>query len=348
MSGTKKMSKNNNILITGGLGFIGSNIAKILIKKKIASKCILLDSFSGYIDPLRGNFSDFRKHRFSSLIDLKEYKKSKTKNIVVERGDCNDFKLIYKILNKYKPKIIFHTAGLPLCKITNSSANEFRKGSVDTTTNILECVNFFQKNTKFKLNRFLYISSSMVYGDFKKNKVTEQEQLNPKELYGTMKLAGETVTKGACVYYNIPYTIIRPSAVYGPTDMNQRVTQYFIEKALAGDKLEVHGKKEKLDFTFVDDLAEGCILAARSKNGVNNIFNITYGKARTLQQYIKILSNYFKNLKYNFLERDKLRPRRGTLSIAKARSLLKYKPKYDLEKGTKKYVEYIKLKKKNS
>ena len=103
---------------------------------------------------------------------------------------------------------------------------------------------------------------------------SENDQLNPKELYGTMKLAGEITTKGLCTFYNIPYTIIRPSAVYGPTDMNQRVTQYFIEKALAGDKLSIHGKNEKLDFTFVEDLAEGCILAARSKKGINQIFNM--------------------------------------------------------------------------
>jgi len=345
MNGTKKMSKSSNVLITGGMGFIGSNIAKILIKKKIASKCILLDSFSVYVDPLRGNYNELRKDRFVNLIEMKEYKASKTKNIVIERGDANDFKLIYKILNKYKPKIIFHTAGIPIARVTNPNANEFKRGSVDTTTNILECVNFFQNNTKFKLNRFLYISSSMVYGDFKKNKVSEKDKLNPKELYGTMKLAGEIVTQGLGTSYNIPYSIIRPSAVYGPTDMNFRVTQYFIEKALLGEKLVIHGKEEKLDFTFVEDLAEGCILAARSKKGINNVFNITYGKAQTIHKYVKILSKYIKNIKFVFKKRDKSRPKRGTLSIAKARSLLNYKPKYSLEKGTKIYLDFVKTKK---
>ena len=348
MNGTKKMSKNNIVLITGGLGFIGSNIAKILIKKKIASKCILLDAFSVYIDPIRSNYRDLRRYRFSTMIDNKEYKASKTKNIIVERGDCEDYKIIYKILDKYKPKIIFHTAGVPVARVNNPTASEFRKGSVDTTTNILECVDFFQKNTSFKLDRFLYISSSMVYGDFAKDKVSEKDKLNPKELYGTMKLAGEITTKGLCAYYNIPYTIIRPSAVYGPTDMNLRVTQYFIEKALMGEKLVIHGKEEKLDFTFVEDLVEGCILAARSKNGINNIFNITYGKARTLYEYVKVLSKYFKNLKYSFKKRDKLRPKRGTLSIAKAKLLLNYKPRYNLEEGTKKYMEFFKSYKKET
>lgn len=332
MNGTKKMSKSSNVLITGGMGFIGSNIAKILIKKKIASKCILLDSFSGFIDPLRDSFNDLRKYRFKSR-----------KNIIFERGDANDFKVIYKILGKYRPTIIFHTAAVPVSRIKNPSAVEFRRGSVDTTTNIFECMNFFQNNTKFKFKRFLYISSSMVYGDFKKNIASEEDQLHPKEMYGTMKLAGEIITRGLGIAYNIPYTIIRPSAVYGPTDMNERVTQYFIEKAFRGEKLLIHGKNEKLDFTFVEDLAEGCILAATSNKGINNTFNITYGKAQTIYKYVKILSKYFKNLKFSLKKRDKLRPKRGTLSIAKAKSLLNYKPKYNLEKGTKKYIEFVKL-----
>ena len=325
------MSKNNKVLITGGLGFIGSHLAKIIIKKKIASKCILLDSFTGFINPLKDTFIDFRKHRFPS-----------SKNIIIERGDAGDFRLVYKILDKYKPTIIFHASAVPIAKLDNISANECRRGSVDTTTNILECVNFFQTKSKFKLNRFLYFSSSMVYGDFKKNKVSEKDKLNPKEIYGTMKLAGEIVTKGLCNFYKIPYTIIRPSAVYGPTDMNQRVTQIFLEKALKGENLKIQGKNEKLDFTFVEDLAEGCVLAAKSKRAENNIFNITFGKAQTLHKYVKILSKYFKNLNFSFEDRDQLRPRRGTLSIKKAKLLLKYKPKYNLEKGMKKYIEFTK------
>ena len=181
----------------------------------------------------------------------------------------------------------------------------------------------------------------MVYGDFKKNTVTEDDNLNPKEVYGTMKLAGEIVTKGLCKFYNIPYTIIRPSAVYGPTDMNNRVSQIFIEKALRGQKINIQGKNEKLDFTFVEDLANGCILAATRKGGQNSIFNITYGKGESLYKFVKILSRYVKNLKFKIKKRDSFRPKRGTLSINKARRLLNYKPHYNLERGIKKYIEFI-------
>ena len=317
-------------LVTGGLGFIGSNLVKILLKRKIVSRCIILDSFTGFINPLKDNFSDLRKYRFKEK-----------KNIIIERGDAKDFRLIYKILNLYKPRLIFHTAAIPLSKIENLNANESKMGSVDTTTNILECINFFQNKKKYIINRFVYFSSSMVYGDFKKNKVSELDKLSPKEIYGSMKLAGEIVTKGLGKYYNIPFTIVRPSAVYGPTDMNNRVSQIFIEKAQKGQTIKIQGKDEKLDFTFVEDLANGCILAATKKNGKNETFNITYGKAETLFKFVKILSKHFKKLKYKIDKRDSFRPKRGTLSINKAKKLLNYKPVYNLERGIKKYLDFI-------
>ena len=323
-------------LVTGGLGFIGSNLVKILLKRKIVSRCIILDSFTGFINPLKENFSDLRKYRFQEK-----------KNIVIERGDAKDFRLIYKILNLYKPKLVFHTAAIPLSKIENLNANESKLGSVDTTTNILECINFFQNKKKYKISRFVYISSSMVYGDFKKNKVSEIDKLSPKEIYGTMKLGGEIVTKGLCKFYNIPFTIIRPSAVYGPTDMNNRVSQIFIEKAQKGQTIKIQGKDEKLDFTFVEDLANGCILAATKKNGVNETFNITYGKAETLYKFVKVLSKHFRKLKYKIEKRDSFRPKRGTLSTNKAKKLLNYTPTYNLEKGIKKYIDFIKFFNKN-
>tara|TARA_B110000967_G_C18805939_1_gene521050 strand:+ start:113 stop:1096 length:984 start_codon:yes stop_codon:yes gene_type:complete len=319
-------------LVTGGLGFIGSNIVKKLISKKIINKCIILDSYNGYVNPVKDNFTDFRKLRFENF-----------KKIIIERGDAKDFRLTYKIIEKYKPELIFHTAAVPLAKIENLNAKEAKEGSADTTTNILETVNFY-KNThkKYNLKRFVYFSSSMVYGDFKGDKAYENDVLSPKEIYGTMKLSGEIITKGLCSFFKIPYTIVRPSAVYGPTDMNNRVTQIFINKAFKNEVINIEGKNDKLDFTFVDDLVEGCIKAAISKKGINQIFNITCGKGETLYNFVMILKKHFKTLKYKLSNRDAFRPIRGTLSITKAKKLINYSPKYNLERGIDKYVKFLK------
>jgi len=320
-------------LITGGLGFIGSELAKSLLKKKIVNKCIILDNFGSFISPLKSNFKDYRQQRLENV-----------KNIIIERGDANNQQITLKLLQKYKPKFIYHTAALPLAKIENLNAKEASIGSVDATRNILESLVFVKNNRRnYNFKRFVYFSSSMIYGDFKTKIVNETSSANPKEIYGTMKLAGEVITKGLSNYYNIPYTIIRPSAVYGPKDMNQRVSQIFINKAINGSNINVHGKTERLDFTYIDDLVNGVILASTRKNGINNTFNITNGKGRSLFEFVSILKKHFPKIKFTIKNRDKFRPKRGTLSIKKATKLIGYKPKTTLEKGIYKYLKFLKV-----
>ena len=179
----------------------------------------------------------------------------------------------------------------------------------------------------------------MVYGDWEKSEADEEHPLNPKDIYGTMKLAGEIVTRGLSECYQIRSTIIRPSAVYGPYDMNRRVSQIFLQKAINNEVIDVHGVDEKLDFSYVKDVAEGIALAATQEGGIDEVFNITGGQAYTLLDFVGILKRHFPNLSYNVMERDEKRPRRGKLSIAKAGSLLGYRPKYDLERGIKEYLD---------
>ena len=317
-------------LITGGLGFIGSNLAKQLLKRKVVKKCILLDVFAGYVNPTKQGFQDYRKFRFSDL-----------KNVEIIRGDAKDYRTVLNILTKSNPKYIFHTAAVPLAKIDNLNAKETKEGSIDTTVNILECLNEFQKKNKINLKRFVYISSSMVYGNFKKKTASENDICEPIELYGTMKLSGEVITKGLCKFFKIPFSIIRPSAVYGPTDMNNRVSQIFIEKALEGKNIKIQGVKESLDFTYVDDLVNGIILSATKDKGLNQIFNITRGKAEKLITFVKVLSKYIGNIKFHVTDRDSFRPKRGTLSVKKAKNLLGFKSKFSLEDGLKNYLDFL-------
>ena len=151
------------------------------------------------------------------------------------------------------------------------------------------------------------------------------------------------ITRGLCKFYNINFSIIRPSAVYGPTDMNNRVSQIFIDNAMKNIDLKIMGKDEKLDFTYIEDIVDGFYKAATKPKGINQTFNITYGNSRSLKDYASELKKYFPNIKYKIFKRDSFRPIRGTLSIKKAEKLLGYKPKYNIEKGIK---EYIKFKKK--
>ena len=319
------------VLITGGLGFIGTQIAQEMIRDNIVDKAVLLDHYGGFINPLRSDFKDYRKYRLEGIEN----------KVIIERGETRNSIIITKLIDKYRPDYIIHTAALPLAKIDNLNAAEAREGSVDSTAEILEIINHFKLKDGYCPLRFTYFSSSMIYGDFQSEVATESHQKRPKEVYGTMKLAGEVVTRGLSDFYGIPYTIVRPSAVYGPTDMNRRVSQIFIEKALNKQKIKVHGKDEKLDFTYIKDIAHGAILATIKKEGIGEDFNITHGRAHTLLDYVECLKYHFPDLDYEILPRDSFRPKRGTLSIEKASKLLGYEPQYSLKEGVNDYVEFI-------
>jgi len=319
-------------LITGGLGFIGSVIARKLLENNIVEKVVALDHYGRYVSSMHEDFIDYRKYRLKNIED----------KVIIERSEAKYPLLAIKLLMKYKPAFIFHLAALPLAKLDNLNSEEASEGSVQSTTNLLESCGQLKETMGYEPERFLYASSSMVYGDFQYEPADESHPTNPKEIYGTMKLAGEIITRGIGKFYGIKYSIIRPSAVYGPTDMNRRVSQIFLEKAIKGDLIKVHGKKEALDFTFIEDIATGFILAATKAGGVNETFNITYGKAHRLLQYVQELHKYFPNLKYEVVERDGFRPKRGTLSIAKAEKLLGYSPSFNLTEGVKKQVDFAK------
>lgn len=233
-------------------------------------------------------------------------------------------------------------AALPLAKLPNLNTEEAREGSVDSTSFLLETIGQIKLESDYLPKRFIYASSSMVYGDLEDSEFSEESKTNPKEIYGIMKLAGEVITKGLGEFFGIPYSIIRPSAVYGPTDMNRRVTQIFVEKAMLGQSITVQGHDEKLDFTHVKDVANGFVLAAIENKGINEIFNITHGSAHTLLDFIDCLKANFPDLDYMITERDAFRPKRGTLSINKANDLIGYSPQYTLKKGIDEYIEFIK------
>ena len=117
----------------------------------------------------------------------------------------------------------------------------------------------------------------MVYGNFLKKEVKESDVCDPIGIYGALKFSAEKIIKAYGQIFNLPYTIIRPSALYGERCISRRVGQIFIESALNKSKIIINGDgKEKLDFTYIDDLLNGIICSIKSKNSLQETFNITY------------------------------------------------------------------------
>ena len=181
----------------------------------------------------------------------------------------------------------------------------------------------------------------MVYGNFDGKEVKEDDTLNPIGIYGTLKLSGELMVKAYNQVFGMPYTIIRPSALYGERCVSRRVSQIFIENTLLGKEITINGDgKEKLDFTYIEDLYHGIFRCIKSKNSKNQIFNITYGQGREVNELINILEKKLSKVKRKFLPKSQLTPERGTLSTEKAKNLIDYEPTFNLETGYGLYIDW--------
>ena len=149
--------------------------------------------------------------------------------------------------------------------------------------------------------------------------------------------------------FDLPYTIVRPSALYGQRCVSRRVGQAFIENALQGKPLTINGDgNDALDFTYIGDLVQGVVRCISNPAARNQTFNLTYGSARSLNQMADIMRAEFPGIEVKYNPRDALMPERGTLSVAKAKTLIGYEPAYPLERGFVEYVRWYKdLAKKN-
>ena len=183
----------------------------------------------------------------------------------------------------------------------------------------------------------------MVYGNFKTETVDEETNCDPIGIYGSLKFAAEKIIKSYNQVFGLPYTIIRPSALYGERCISRRVGQIFIENCLNNQKILIQGDgKEKLDFTYIQDLVKGIIKIIQNKNSINKTFNITYGNSRPINDLIKILKSYFPSLEVEYQKRDKLMPKRGTLSNKMAKKTINFKSEWPLDKGYRKYIHWYK------
>jgi nucleoside-diphosphate-sugar epimerase len=309
------------ILVTGGLGFIGHNVVKKL--EALGHNVIITD--------IRTTYGIVPQAELDYLI-TERLKAIQTKEIY--RIDITDNDGIDFLLHKFKPDTIIHLASFPRQKVVNDNP---RLGSRAMSEGLL---NLLENAKKHQVCKFLYISSSMVYGDFTDD-VIENTQCRPQGQYGIMKLAGEWLVRDYTRSSGIAHTIIRPSAVYGPLDVEDRVIAKFMLAAVRGGTLKVNGARETLDFTYVDDAATGIVAAALSNNANNQTYNITKSHGRSLLDAANLAVKITGRGTIEVQDRDANFPSRGALNIDAARKDFGYFPQVDIEEGFQAYYEWI-------
>jgi len=330
------MQEVGGILLIGGAGFIGSHLA-IQLRKQGYDVAVLDSLEVNHIGQLVSDFNNPKRKMYLGFLN-ERIELLKDNNIKFYNVDARDYHSVSSVVNEFKPEVIIHLAAVAHANISNKNPYSTFDHSLRTLENALDA-------SRGIVKQFIYFSSSMVYGTFQNEEVIESDALHPLGVYGCLKVSGELMTLAYKQVFNIPYTIIRPSALYGERCVSGRVVQQFIENAIEGKSLKVMGGGEdKLDFTYIDDLVQGVIAAIGNPKAYNQAFNITYGSSRSLMDLAKLVREGF-DVEIEYVKRDKLIPKRGTLNISKARALLGYLPQYSIDDGVKKYINWYKERK---
>ena len=324
---------NKKILLVGGCGFIGHNLAIHL--KKMGANPTIVDSLA-VNNILSFADNDIKnKKLYSSILNNRiELLNGNEIKLIIQ--DARDYHAVSKIYQDINPDIIIHLAAVSHANKSNKDPHSTFDHSFRTLENTLD----YAKKNK---THTIYMSSSMVYGNFDSEDVKEERICKPIGIYGTLKYSGELLVKAYSDVFDLPYTIIRPSALYGERCVSRRVGQIFIENAIQDFDITINGNgEEKLDFTYIDDLIQGITKCIINPKAFNQIFNLTFGNSQPINKLIEILKDEFGEFKINYKPKEKLTPSRGTLDISKAKKLLDFNPSYPLETGYRKYIKWYK------
>jgi nucleoside-diphosphate-sugar epimerase len=309
------------ILVTGGLGFIGHNVVKKL--EALGHNVVITDIRTTYGIVPQAELDYLMAERLTKIQTKEIYR------IDIADNDGIDF-----LLRKFTPDTVIHLASFPRQKVVNDNPQLGSRAMSEGLLNLLE------NAKKHQVCKFLYISSSMVYGDFTDD-VVEDAVCRPQGQYGIMKLAGEWLVRDYTRSTGMAHTIIRPSAVYGPLDVEDRVIAKFMLTAAQGGTLKVNGATETLDFTYVDDAATGIVAAALSFETNNRTYNITKSHSRSLLDAANLAVKIAGRGTIEVKDRDANFPSRGALNIDAARRDFGYFPQVDIEEGFQAYYEWI-------
>jgi nucleoside-diphosphate-sugar epimerase len=312
------------IIVTGGMGFIGHNI---VAKLQDEHEVIIIDNHTNYgfiptkeIDYLIGE----RRKKISNYINYP---------IDIVQGDN-----INVVFDRFKPDLVIHCASFPRQKALEANPGTGARVMCEGLTNLLEA------STRNNAKRFVYISSSMVYGDFEHD-VTEDAVCTPMGQYAIFKYMGEKLVQDYTRRTGIEYTIIRPSAVYGEFDVEDRVVSKFLLNSLRSIPTVINGPEEVLDFTYVDDVVKGIIQASMSDKAVNQIYNLTRSNSELYTLHKAALlaaecTGVITHLQMSI--RDPKFPKRGRLCIDKASRDFGYNPTTNISDGFKRYSDWLK------
>lgn len=310
------------ILLTGCAGFIGSNLTDRLLSEGF--KVVGIDNFNNYYDP------------HTKRENLKEVKDNK--NFTLFREDILNFDKLKKIFSSEKPQKVIHLAARAGVRPS------IRNPKLYSEVNVLGTVNLLKLSADFKVNQFIFGSSSSVYGESKKLPFAEDDPCqNIISPYGASKRSAEFFVESFWQNYNLKSTILRFFTVYGPRGRPDMAPAFFTKALLKNQPINQFGDgSSSRDYTYIDDILNG-IVKALDKSLDFEIINLGSDNPIVLSDFIKSIENIV-GKKANI---KKLSKQQGDVettwaNINKAKRLLDWKPKVQIKLGLEKYVKWLK------
>mgnify|MGYP003983772137 FL=1 len=306
------------IVVTGGLGFIGSNLIDLLLKKKFFVINIDKISYS------------------SNFYNTKEYKNSKNYKFI--KYDIKD-KKFNQILIKYKPICIFNLAAETHVDRSIDNPENFIQSNIVGVYNLLECFKNFSNKYKSK---FIHISTDEVYGDILNGRTSENYPYQPSSPYAASKAASDHLVSSYVRTYKIPAIITNCSNNYGPKQHPEKLIPKLIYNILNNRPLPLYGKgTNSREWIYVTDHCEALIRVFQ-KGKVGEFYNIGSNKNLNNLQVCNNLINVSKKLitlgnkvKIDFIKDRPGHDIRYALNSNKIKKQLKWKPKINFKEGIK-------------
>ena len=315
------------LIVTGGLGFIGSNFIRLLIKKKYSIINIDKISYSS---------------NFYNLRDL-----GKNKNYKFIKCDINNKNKLIKIFNKYKPLCIFNLAAETHVDRSIDSAKPFIKSNIEGVFNLLEAFKkYFHKNKKTKL---IHVSTDEVYGDILRGRTSERYPYKPSSPYAASKASSDHLVFSYIRTYGIPAIITNCSNNYGPGQHPEKLIPKLIYNILNNLPLPIYGKgKNSREWIFVCDHCEA-LFKIFKMGKLGEFYNIgsnkNYNNLEITKKILTIAKKYItvgNKVKINFIKDRPGHDMRYALNSKKISKDLNWKTSTNLQEGLKKtFLWYI-------
>jgi dTDP-glucose 4,6-dehydratase len=308
------------IIITGGLGFIGSNLVNILSKKKYFIINIDKITYASNLNNISGNIKNYKFYK----------------------QDINNQNFIKKILEKYNPSLIFNVAAETHVDRSIDSPRQFMDSNVYGVFNLLETIKKYKKKIKF-----IHVSTDEVYGDIKKNKKSiESDSYNPSSPYAASKASGDLLIKSYVRTYKIPAIITNCCNNYGPNQYPEKLIPTIIYKIINQKPIPIYGNGKNIrEWIYVEDHCNA-LIEISEKGILGENYNIGSGIELNNIEITKKIISCFKEIDINLANKAKFifvkdRPGhdlRYSLNSSKIKNNLKWDCKYKFDEGIKKTI----------